>query len=248
MKRVLPEGLPKAISALALAAVLSAPLSASALQDSTPVTQEAPSFLGDVMGNAGLIGWLIIALSVLALARIIEHFMSIKMEKLAPPNLVDELEALLEEEKWQEAVELCDAESTYLTDIVGAGLSRLGHHFSVVESSFDEMHEEKDVQLHQKVGWLSLIAAVSPMMGLLGTVNGMVMAFGEIALKPSVKPNDLAAGIKAALVTTLLGLTVAIPVTTAFVYFKNRVVMMSIEIGAIVEDMFERFREKPTEG
>ncbi len=205
---------------------------------------KAPSLLSDIIGNAGVIGWLIIILSVVALALIIEHFMSVKREKLAPPHLIDELEALFDEEKFQDAMEVCEAEPTYLTNVVGAGLSKLGHSFETMTSAIDERANEEDIQLNAKVGWLSVIAAVAPMMGLLGTVNGMVMAFGEIALKPTVKPNDLAAGIKGALITTLLGLIVAIPVTTAYVFFKNRVTMASIEIGAIVEELFERFRTK----
>jgi len=241
-------GLNKVLSVAAIAGLLTSVASASPILQGAPAagtdTQEAPSFLSDVISNAGLIGWLIIGLSVLALARIIEHFMSLKLEKLAPPHLVDELEAMMDEENWQQAVELCEAEPTYLTDIVHAGLTKLGHRFEVMESAFDEMHEEKDIELGQKIGWLSLIAAVSPMMGLLGTVNGMVMAFGEIALKPSVKPNDLAAGIKGALVTTLLGLIVAIPVTTAFVFFKNKATQISMEVGAITEELFERFRDR----
>ncbi|MAE77781.1 MAG: peptide transporter TolQ [Planctomycetes bacterium] len=204
----------------------------------------SPSMMSDIIENAGLIGWLIVLLSVLALALVIEHFMSVKRDKLAPPHLIDEIEALFEEQKWQEAVDICEAEACFLTNVVSAGLGKLGHSFETMQISFDEMHEEEEIQLHQKIGWLSLVAAVAPMMGLLGTVNGMITTFGEIASKPSVKPNDLAAGIKGALVTTLLGLTVAIPVTAAYVFFKNRVITASLEIGAIVEDLFERFREK----
>ncbi|MEZ5989638.1 MAG: MotA/TolQ/ExbB proton channel family protein [Planctomycetota bacterium] len=228
-------------SALALAALTLLPAQLTAQEAQTI---EKPSFMTDVIENAGLIGWLIVALSVLAVALAIESFMTVKREKLAPPHLIDEIEALLDEEKWQEAVEVCEAEPCYLTDIVGAGLSKLGHSFETIQLSYDELHEERDIQLNSKIGWLSLIAAVAPMMGLLGTVNGMITTFGEIAVKPSVKPNDLAAGIKGALVTTLLGLTVAIPVTACFVFFKNRVTMLSLEVGAIVEELFERFRPK----
>jgi len=239
-------GLNKVLSVAAISGLLtSVATAAPILQGAAPTEeQKAPSFLSDVISNAGLIGWMIIGLSVLALARIIEHLMSLKLEKLAPPHLVDELEAMMDEENWQQAVELCEAEPSYLTDIVHAGLTKLGHRFDVMESAVDEMHEEKDIELGQKIGWLSLIAAVSPMMGLLGTVNGMVMAFGQIAVKPTVKPNDLAAGIKGALVTTLLGLIVAIPVTTAFVFFKNKAIQISMEVGAITEELFERFRDR----
>ncbi len=214
----------------------------AAAAQAAPEETARPSMMEDIMKNAGLIGILIMVLSVIALALIIEHFMSLKREKLAPPHLIDEIEALFDEGKFQDAVEVCEAEPSYLTDVISSGLGKMGHGFDTIQTSMEEMAGEKDISLNQKVGWLSLIASVSPMMGLLGTVNGMIMTFGEIAAKPSVKPNDLASGIKGALVTTLLGLVVAIPVTAAYVFFKNRVTRISIEIGAITDDLFERFR------
>lgn len=229
------------LSSIALALLAAGSLAA---QGGGTETTEPPSMMSDIVQNAGLIGWLIVVLSVIALALVIEHFMSVKRDKLAPPHLIDEIDALFDEEKWQEAVQVCEAEPCYFTNTVNAGLAKLGHTFETIQIAFQEIHEEEEIKLHQKIGWLSLIAAVAPMMGLLGTVNGMIVTFGEIASKPSVKPNDLAAGIKGALVTTLLGLTVAIPVTAAFVFFKNRVITTALEIGAIVEDLFERFRDK----
>lgn len=224
---------------IAVAGVFAAPLVA-APQDGETV--EKPSMLSDIVGNAGLIGLVIGILSIMALALVIEHFMSIKRDKLAPPHLIDEIEALFEEQKFQEAVEVCEAEPNFLTNTVGAGLAKLGHSYETIQVAYEEMHDEEEIKLHQKIGWLSLIAAVAPMLGLLGTVAGMIDTFGEIASKPSVKPGDLAGGIKGALVTTMLGLTVAIPVTASYVFFKNRVVLASLEIGAIVEELFDRFR------
>jgi biopolymer transport protein ExbB len=236
------------ISSLALLAltIFSGDLmAASALQEGGTTEIVKPGFMTVVFKYAGVIGILIAVLSIVAVALAIESFMTVKRDKLAPASLIDELEALLDEEKFQEAVEVCEQEPCYLADIVGAGLAKLGHQYETIQIAYDELHEERDIQLNAKIGWLSLIAAVAPMMGLLGTVNGMIDTFGEISSKPSVKPNDLAAGIQGALVTTLLGLTVAIPVTAAFVFFKNRVTMLSLEVGAIVEELFERFRERP---
>ena len=80
-------------------------------------------------------------------------------------------------------------------------------------------------------------------MGLLGTVMGMVTAFNEIARSQGqANPADLASGISQALLTTMLGLIVAIPVTAAFAFLRNRLIKTIIETGAIVEDLFERFR------
>jgi biopolymer transport protein ExbB len=194
--------------------------------------------------NAGLIGYLIVVMSVVALALIIENFMSIKREKLAPPDMIDELEALFDEENFQEAAELCEQEKNYLTRCVGAGLSKLGHPFETIQITVREMETEESVKLFQKIGWLSLISATAPMMGLFGTVTGMFVTFGEIAKAGgSVSPATLAKGIKMALITTIFGLTVAIPVGLCFFMLRNRVVRMSTEVNAIAEDLFERFRK-----
>jgi biopolymer transport protein ExbB len=210
-------------------------------------TQESSSVMGEVFAyeNAGLIGYLIIVMSIVALALIIENFMTIKREKLAPPDLLDELEALFDGENFQEAVELCEQEKTYLTNVVGAGLSKLGHSFETMQTSLREMQTEESVKLFQKIGWLSLISALAPMMGLFGTVTGMFVTFSKIASAGgSVSPATLAQGIKMALITTIFGLTVAIPVGVAFYTLRNRVIRTSTEINAITEDLFERFRNK----
>ncbi|HEB53674.1 MAG TPA: MotA/TolQ/ExbB proton channel family protein [bacterium] len=208
---------------------------------------EQPSFLAEVFDydKAGPIGYLIMLMSVVAVALIIENFMTIKREKLAPPDLLDELEALFDGENFQDAVELCEQEKNYLTNVIGAGLSKLGHSFETMQTSIREMQTEESVKLFQKIGWLSLISAIAPMMGLFGTVTGMFVTFGKIASSGgNVSPAKLAGGIKMALITTMLGLSVAIPVGIAFFTLRNRVIRTSTEINAITEDLFERFRTK----
>jgi biopolymer transport protein ExbB len=198
---------------------------------------------GDVISNSGPVGIAIIVLSVVALAVIIENFVSLKRDKLAPPELIDEIQALFDEGQYQEAMELCENEPNYFTRVCGAGISKIGHPFGTIEKSLEEMGDEESVKLHQKIGWLSLIANVAPMMGLLGTVAGMVTAFNVISTSGGqASPAELAGGISAALLTTMFGLIVAIPVTASFAFLRNRMVKTVIELGAIVEDLFERFR------
>ncbi len=198
--------------------------------------------VGDILAGGGVIGGLIILLSDVALALIIENFDSPKRDKLAPPDIVDELEALFDEGQFQEAMDLCESESTLLTRTVAAGIGKIGHPFDSIEKSLEEMGDEEAVKLHQKIGWLSVISNVAPMMGLLGTVSGMVGAFRVIATSKNPDPSELADGISMALLTTLFGLIVAIPTTAAFAYLRNNLVRSVIEVGAIVEDLFERFR------
>jgi len=206
---------------------------------------ESKNAIADMFSNAGAIGWVIVAVSVVSLALIIENFMTLKRDKLAPPELVDELEALFDESNFQEALELCENERTYFTNIISAGLGKLGHPFDTIQTSVREMQDEESVKLFQKIGWLSLISATAPMMGLLGTVTGMFVTFAEIAAQGgSVSPATLAGGIKLALTTTIFGLIVAIPVAAFYFVFRNRVVRTTIEVNALAEDMFERFRPK----
>ena len=201
--------------------------------------------VADAFANAGWIGWIIVALSIVAVALIIENFVTIKREKLAPADLIDEVEALFDEENFQEAMDLCESESNYFTNVVQAGLGKLGHSFETIQASVREMQDEESVKLFQKIGWLSLISASAPMMGLLGTVSGMFRTFGDIATAGgSVSPAQLAGGIKLALVTTIFGLIVALPTGAFFFTFRNRVVRSTIEVNAIAEDLFERFRRK----
>jgi biopolymer transport protein ExbB len=222
-------------------------LASSLLAQGSQSSGEQPSIISEIFAyeNAGLIGYVIVVMSVVAVALIIENFMTIKREKLAPPDLLDELEALFDAENFQEAVELCEQEKNYLTNCVGAGLSKLGHSFETMQTALREMQTEESVKLFQKIGWLSLISAIAPMMGLFGTVTGMFVTFSTIAAAGgSVSPAILASGIKMALITTIFGLTVAIPVGVAFYTLRNRVIKTSTEINAITEDLFERFRGK----
>lgn len=202
--------------------------------------------LGDIFKNAGVIGWMIVGLSVVALAVIIKFFVDLKREKLAPPDLLDELDGLLDEKNYQEALQLCEDEPNFLTHVVSAGLGKIeaNHPFDQIQGAMAEALDEETVKLHLKVGWLSLISQVAPMMGLLGTVQGMIQAFGVIATKDSgVSPKDLASGIKAALITTLFGLLVGIPTSAFFVYFRNRVITITLEVSAMVEELQERLRK-----
>ena len=216
------------------------------LQDDPAAAEDAPGSslsVGKLIADSGPFGWAIILLSVVALALVIENYVSLKRDKLAPPELIDEIQALFDEDQFQEAMELCENEPSFLTRVAGAGIAKIGHSFEVIEKSIEEMGDEEAVKLHQKIGWLSLISNVAPMMGLLGTVSGMVLAFNTIeASGGQANPAELAGGISQALLTTLFGLMVAIPVTACFAYMRNNLIRSVIEVGAIVEDLFERFR------
>ncbi|MCY3002361.1 MAG: MotA/TolQ/ExbB proton channel family protein [Planctomycetota bacterium] len=240
----------RALPALAVLMTASLPLFAQEGGEAAPAPAAADTSLsiGELIVMSGFIGWVIIALSIVTLAVIIEAYVTLSREKLAPPAVVDEIQSLFEEGQFQEAMELCENEPSFFTRVCGAGISKIGHPFEVIQAAIQEMGDEESIRLNQKIGWISVLAAVSPMLGLFGTVQGMIASFHVIANTANPTPSQLAGGIYVALLTTFEGLMVAIPATAAFAYLRNRLVRNIIEVGAIVEDLFERFRPTNNNG
>jgi len=203
------------------------------------------SFVEAVLTQGGVIGIVIMILSVATLALIIEFSVNVRADKICPPELIDEVEALLEEDEYQEALELCESEPNFVTRSLAAGLPRLNEGYTKVQEAMEAAAGVEAVKLQQKVSWMLFLSNVAPMLGLFGTVSGMITAFNTIVeLGAKVTPADLAGGISAALVTTFLGLLVAIPAVAAYQFFRNRATRISIHFAEVLEEMTERFRNR----
>ena len=199
------------------------------------------------MFSGGPLGWaimsLIIVLSVVMMSLIIEHMVTIRRDRLVPPHLLNELEDMFEEEAYEDAMDLCDRESNFMCRVVGGGLAKLGSGYDRMMISASNASEEEATTLNQKISYLSLIASVAPMLGLLGTVIGMIQAFQKIAIRRGMaQPHELADGISLALFTTCFGLIVAIPALGAYTIFRNRVVKVVQEVDSITGELLDRFR------
>jgi biopolymer transport protein ExbB len=197
----------------------------------------------DALVDSGVVGLVIIMCSIVGVSLAITFAFQIRRDVLVPPELLGQVEQLFEDEDFEEAYHVCEANPSFLSAVLSAGLTKLEEGYEEMASSMMETGEVESTKLHQKVGYLSLIANVAPMLGLLGTVLGMIMTFNEIAnsaVQPS--PKQLAGGISVALGTTFLGLTVAIPMTVVFVFFRNRVINVVVEVGAIAEELMGRFK------
>lgn len=192
--------------------------------------------------GGGWIGYIILTCSVVALAFIIEFFVTLQRDRLIPPQLVGELEALLDERQYEEALNLCEAERVPISNVIGAAIAKVESGYEAMVNALQEVGEEEAYKLSMKISWLSLLGNITPMLGLFGTVYGMIVAFQKIAAKGNPTPADLAEGVYMALVTTFQGLVVAIPVLAFYAYFKNKVTRLVLEMGAISGELVERFR------
>ncbi len=203
--------------------------------------------LFDSIRDGGIIGLVILLCSIVGVSLAITFAFQIRRDTLIPPEVLEQVEGLFDDEEYEEAFHVCEANPSFMSAILMSALAKVDEGYERMQRAMGETGEMETTKLHQKIGYLSVIASVAPMLGLFGTVAGMIETFNQSAgSEVQPKPADLAGGISMALVTTFLGLLVAIPMTVLFVVFKNRVVNVVLEVGGIAEELMERFKESET--
>ena len=204
---------------------------------------------GESRGFIEMIGgrpvpWLIMGLSVVMLARIIEHFVNVKRDKICPPEIVAEMESLIDEGNIDDAISLATANPGFFTNIMAASLSKANEGFDEMYRVMEETGNSEAIKLQEKISYLNMIGMIGPMLGLLGTVTGMIAAFQVIEKLKSPRPGQLARGVYESLIATALGLFVAIISLSFYYVFKNMVTRIIAEIGVICGEFIAKFRPK----
>jgi biopolymer transport protein ExbB len=212
----------------------------------TAATPPAPrrSYLGWLYDSLGVLYTVIfLSLSFALVAVFVMNVLSARRENILPSELIEGFEAQLNAKKYQEAYELAKNDESFLGKVLSAGLARLSSGYPQAIEAMQEVGEEENMNLEHRLSYLALIGTISPMFGLLGTVDGMVQAFEVIARSTvSPKPAELADGIATALVTTLVGLWLAIPAICAFNILRNRFSRLVLEVGIVSENLMSRFQ------
>lgn len=192
-----------------------------------------------IINAGGIVGLFIILLSVAAVALVIEHSLMLRASVLMPPGLADEVRGLVAGGRTAQAAELCQARPSFLAGVLSDGLAEVEGGWPAVEKAIEDSLAEHTARLVRKVEYLSVIANVAPMLGLLGTVMGMIVAFREVAeTQGAARAADLAEGIYLALVTTVEGLIVAIPTLGALAVLRNRLDQLVAEAANMAEHAF----------
>lgn len=183
-----------------------------------------------------------LVMSFLLVAVLVMVILAVRKDTFVPADLIQGVEASLAENNLQAAAELVRADDSFLGQVVNAGLTKLQSGRAAALEAMAVTGEDETMKLEHKVGYLALIGNIAPMVGLLGTVDGMVISFGEIASSEQTpKPAKLAGGIQTALYTTLVGLVLAIPAIVAYNLLRNRIQRMIVEAGNESEKMIDQF-------
>jgi biopolymer transport protein ExbB len=201
-----------------------------------------------VVNSSGLLGqllWLgLLATSVAGVYLCIDSYVKIRESRIMPRELLEKVRKAMDEGDVGKALEHCRAEPTILSNILRAGFENVEEGFDVIQESINAVADLESERLLQKVSYLSVVSNLAPMLGLLGTVQGMIWAFATLATQSggAAQQAMLAMNIAQALYTTAAGLVVAVPTVALFYFFRNRANNIILNMVILTNDLIKTLR------
>ena len=210
-------------------------------EEAQPEAKSYLTFLVEALGIKYVVIFLLLSFGLVAL--LVMCFMQFRKTVLLPAALSQQFEQHLENKEYQQAYELAKNDDSYLGKVLAAGMSKLQSGYPTAVEAMQAAENEQAMALEHKISYVSLVGALAPMFGLLGTVDGMVAAFMLIAQRDTApKPSELAVGISQALVTTLIGLWLAIPAIACYGLFKNWLQRFNMDVDDEAMRLMSRFQ------
>lgn len=176
----------------------------------------------DLIEKGGIVMYPIILCSIIALAVFLERLWILRRNKIIPGDFIQAIEKQIKGQDISGAMTLCEQDGSSISNIFLSGLKNTGKGMWLVKEAVEERGGRESIILEKHVGILSTIAQLTPLLGLLGTVSGMIKTFKVISLQGAGNPAMLAGGISEALITTATGLCVAIPTLVCYRIVKDK--------------------------
>jgi biopolymer transport protein ExbB len=201
-------------------------------------TSEKPLFLFMIEALGWVFGPLLLAVSVSLVALVVLLALDLRMSSAIPPGFVDEFTDTVNKRKFKEAFDMARNDPSFLGQVLTAGMSRLQYGLEdareAAMNTLESIKSDKD----QKNNYTAVIATLGPMLGLVGTVYGMIKSFSVLAVAGATpNPAKLADGISHALVVTLFGVAISVPAIFFNAFFKNRITRVCMDVGHIADDL-----------
>jgi len=190
----------------------------------------------------------ILLCSILSLAIFLEKLWTLRKKRIAPKNFVKNLYSLVKEGKLEEAKAVCMNSENLLSKILFSILDNAGKTEETLKSIAEDAGRRGIQELERFLEGMATIASVSTLLGLLGTISGMIKIFSVISYQQVVDPPSLAGGISEALYTTAAGLTVAIPTIVGYKFLSGRISRISQNLEVIVEDFIKLLTDADKKG
>ena len=198
----------------------------------------------EIILNGGLFMVPILLCSILSLAIFIEKLWVFQKKRVVPHQFIIRIEHLLRSEKIEEAIDLSKKSDSPISRILINGIKNFGKKREEIKEIVEEVGKREAAYLDRHVENLATIASVSTLLGLLGTIAGMIKVFGVISAQKVVNPSMLAGGISEALYTTGAGLSVAIPTLIFYRYLSGKSDQLILEMEEYCMRMVELLKER----
>ncbi|MCI0455542.1 MAG: MotA/TolQ/ExbB proton channel family protein [Gemmataceae bacterium] len=224
--------------ALALGTLAATPTLALAQEGEKKEPVQQDLFL-HLVDSAGIFfGPLLLIMSICLVTLIVLLAMDLRMSVAVPPFFVDEFTDLVNKRQFKQAYELCRSDNSFLGRVMTAGMARLQYGIEDAREAAVNQVESVKAGKDQIINYMGTIGTLGPMIGLVGTVFGMILAFRRIAASTTApKADELAGDISHALVVTLLGIAISVPAIFCHVFFKNRLTRISMEANNLADDL-----------
>ena len=193
----------------------------------------------DLMNRGGWVMYPIALCSIVGVGLCIERAWVLRRSRVLPQDFLLQINNLLKRKLYSEAVVICQNDKSSASRIISIGLKLINQKRSFFKEGMEEAGRWEAAELTRHLGALYLVASVSPLLGLLGTVSGMINAFDSIALQNIVNPGLLAGGISEALLTTAAGLCVAIPALVAHRALASKADSLIMALESLSSDLME---------
>ncbi len=204
------------------------------MTEDVPIEEEHVSFhkslkIKFIEGSAGFMATISVAM-ILGLAFCIERIVYLSLSEVNSKKLLEDIQAALDRGDVEEAKSICRNTRGPVASICYQGLMRIDEGLDVVERSVVSYGTVQASNLEKNCSWITLFIAMSPSLGFLGTVVGMVMAFDNIQRQGDISPTIVAGGMKVALITTIFGIIVALILQVFYNYILSKIEALNIDM------------------
>jgi len=204
-------------------------------------------FIRDLLHKGGEVMYVLIIVSLLGITIVVERLFSLRRSKILPRSFIAKVRTRWLKGDIRGAFDLCDENDLPIARVLRAGLAKQKMGLSEVERAIESTgsHEVQSLSKHLRA--LGALSSIAPLLGILGTVMGMIQAFNVIATSGSRRPDLIADGISAALITTAAGLSIGIPLFLLYHYLKGRADQMTWEMEEVAMEIVENLAVKGDE-
>ena len=231
------------------------PAAAVKADDSQAVQpKEIKSWFSWIIESSGFIGLVILLLSIYFVSTVARMFFELRMQMAMPPEILARCEEQIQQRDFKGVFETVRSDNSFFSRLLTTGISELPNGLAEARESMERVGDSMTVEMEKKISPFAVLGTLGPMIGLLGTLLGMIESFSVIARSDvQLKASEVAGGISKSLVLTFEGVGLAVPAIYFFALFRNRVAHISVTTVVAADHFLRQFShaarsKKPTTG